>query len=145
VRIVEARKTRHMGRQNKTVRAVWRELVGEQEMSGAGVAEFCQARGLRVGQFYAWRRRLRERAEGGFVEVAVVAAQPEGGLSRRSRFVQPRRIEGRSRDFEASAIEVRLCGRRSLRVAPGFDSDHLCAVIRVLEAMPVSVGALAWA
>ena len=141
----EARKTRHMGRQNNTVRAVWRELVGEQEMSGASVTEFCQACGLRVGQFYAWRRRLRERAEGGFVEVAVVAAQPEGGLSRRSRFVQPRRIEGGSLDSNGAAIEVRLCGGRSIRVAPGFDGDHLCAVIRVLEAMPTSVGVQAWA
>ena len=134
-----------MRRQNKTVRAVWRELVGEQEMSGSSVAEFCRVRGLRVGQFYAWWRRLREGAEGGFVEVAVVAAQPGGGLSRQLRSVQAKRVEGRSLDSNASAVEVRLCGGRSIRVAPGFDGDHLCAVIRVLEAMPVPMGAQAWA
>lgn len=114
-------------------------------MSGASVAEFCQARGLRVGQFYAWRRRLRERAEGGFVEVAVVAAQPDGGFSRQSRSVQAKRIAGGSYSHGTSALEVRLCGGRSIRVAPGFDGDHLCAVIRVLEAMPVSVRGQAWA
>ena len=56
------------------------------------MAEFCQARGLRFGQFYAWRRRLWERAKGGFVEVAVVAAEPGGGFGRRSRSFQAKRV-----------------------------------------------------
>ena len=79
------------GGKNKTVRAVWRELVPDQEMSGPSGAEFCRARDLRVGQFYAWRRRLREGAEGGFVEVAAVAAQPGGELSHQSRSLQAKR------------------------------------------------------
>ena len=122
-----------MQRRNRTVRAVWRGLVRKQEMSGASVAEFCQARGLRVGQFYAWRRRLRERAEGGFVEVAVVAAQPNGGFSRQSQSVQANGIAGGSLDSEASAVEVRLCGGRSTRVAPSFEADHLRALPAVLR------------
>jgi hypothetical protein len=34
---------------------------------------------------------------------------------------------------QAKAIEVRLCGGRSIAVEPGFDADHLRALLAVLE------------
>jgi transposase-like protein len=41
---------------------VWakcRELAAEQKQSGQSVAAFCRERGLKSGQFFAWKKRLR--------------------------------------------------------------------------------------
>jgi len=38
----------------------WRELIEEQRRSGLSQRAFCQARGLTVSTFYAWRQRLQE-------------------------------------------------------------------------------------
>ena len=88
--------------------AKWRRLISEQGGSGESVAAFCRERGLCAPQFFAWKKRLGQ-AQTGFVAVEVV----EG----------PRSL----------AIEVRLNGGRSLMVEPGFDADHLRAVLAVVE------------
>jgi hypothetical protein len=38
----------------------WRGLIAEQGLSGQSVAVFCRERRLKSGQFFAWRKRLRE-------------------------------------------------------------------------------------
>jgi hypothetical protein len=38
--------------------AKWRRLVSEQIASGQTVAAFCRDRGLRVWQFYDWKKQL---------------------------------------------------------------------------------------
>ena len=52
----------------------WRALVAEQNQSGHSVAAFCSERGLRRGQFFAWKKRLREAEAAQFVAVEVAAA-----------------------------------------------------------------------
>jgi transposase-like protein len=114
--------------------AKWRGLVEEQGRSGQSVAAFCRERGLRDGQFFAWRKRLRE----------TEAARPNGddvSLGRRAaRFVAvevaPEAVEGTrlAPVVHGGAIEVRLRGSRSLVVEPGFDAQHLRALLSVLEA-----------
>ena len=93
----------------------WCGLIKEQEQSGQSVASFCRERGVRASQLYAWKKRIRERTGSGFVEVRSGAEQAGLGW-RRSR-----------------AIEVRLHGGRGLLVEPGFDPDHLQALLTVLE------------
>jgi hypothetical protein len=95
--------------------AKWRGLVSGQGASGQSVAAFCRDRGLAASQFFAWKKRLRQAAAEPFVEVQVVGApaQPATAPSR--------------------AIEIRLgCGRRVF-VEPGFDANHLRAVLAALE------------
>jgi hypothetical protein len=93
--------------------AKWSGLIKEQ--SGQSVASFCRQRGVRASQFYAWKKRICERTGSGFVEVRSGAEQ--AGV-----------------DFRRSgAIEVRLHGGRGLLVEPGFDPDHLQALLTVLE------------
>jgi len=77
------------------------------------VAAFCRERGLCAPYFFAWKKRLSQAAGEKFVAVHVV----EAGEPAASR-----------------AIEVRLCGGRSMLVEPGFDAAHLRAVLAVLEA-----------
>jgi hypothetical protein len=95
--------------------AKWSGLIKEQEQSGQSVASFCRERGVRASQFYGWKQRIREGAGSGFVEVRS-GAEPASAGWRRNR-----------------AIEVRLHGGRGLLVEPGFDPDHLHALLTVLE------------
>ena len=98
--------------------AKWRVLMAEQKQSGESVAAFCRERGLPASQFFAWKRRLLEAEAAKFV--AVEAA--------------PIRETRRPAAEQGSAIEVRLGRCRSLMVEPGFDADHLRALLAALEA-----------
>ena len=81
------------------------------------MAAFCRERGLCVPHFFAWKKRLSQAPVEQFVEVGVAgagqAAQPTAAHSR--------------------AIEIRLGSGRSVLVEPGFDADHLHALLAVLE------------
>lgn len=96
----------------------WRAIVSEQIASGQSVAAFCKERGVTSSQVFAWKKRLREGENAQFLEVQIKPAEP------------PREIGIRR---QAKAIEVRLCGGRSIAVEPGFDADHLRALLAVLE------------
>lgn len=108
-----------MRQQRAEAWAKWRAVVGEQEQSGQSAAAFCRERGLRSGQFFAWKKRLRDREAAKFVAVSVApvaeARKPALGVP-------------------SGAIEVRLASGRSLVVEPGFDAHHLRALLLVLEA-----------
>jgi transposase-like protein len=101
-----------MRKRGREARAKWRRIVAEQKRSGQSVAAFCRERGLCAPQFFAWKKRLGEAAAEKFVAVHVV----EAGAPSSSR-----------------AIEVRLCGGRSIMVEPGFEAAHLRAVLAALE------------
>lgn len=91
-------------------------MIAEQSGSGKNVAAFCRERGLTTGQFFAWKKRLRDRAEDGFIEVQAQKAQAE-----------PPKVNG-------GAIEVHLAGGLRICVEPGFDAELLRAVVAALEA-----------
>jgi transposase-like protein len=94
----------------------WRKLVSEQVGSGQSVAAFCRQRGLPASQFFAWKKRLRQAATGQFVEVQVARTEEAAQLTAAHRH----------------AIEIRL-GGRCVFVEPGFDADHLRAVLAAVE------------
>ena len=95
----------------------WRGLVSEQSQSGQTVRAFCHDRGLRGSFFYDWKKRIREGGAAKFVEVRVMGPKAQAGPA-------PGHI---------AAIEIRLNKGRSLLVEPGFDANHLCALLAVLE------------
>jgi transposase-like protein len=94
----------------------WRGLISEQGSSGQTIAAFCRDRGLTTSQFYTWRNRLRKSTAEQFLEVQVVKAA--------------------ARPFPVTkgAIEIRLAEGRCVLVEPGFDPEHLRAVVAALEA-----------
>jgi len=67
--------------------------------------------------FFAWKKRLKEAATESFVRVRV--AEPAH--------------TAQAVATPSPAIEIRLGGVRSILVPPGFDADHLRAVLSVLE------------
>lgn len=97
--------------------AKWRELIAEQERSGQSVAAFCRARGLSPTHFFAWKKRMILAGPQPFVEVHLADAD-----------TAPQAASG-----HGSGIEIRLPAGRSLLVEPGFDSNHLRALLAVLE------------
>ena len=94
--------------------AKWRRLISEQRGSGQTIAAFCREREIPASQFFAWKRRLRQALPPPFLEVQLVETKPQPAPGR--------------------AIEVGLTGGRRLFVEPGFDPDHLRAVVAALEA-----------
>jgi hypothetical protein len=94
-------------------------LVEEQNKSGQSVAVFCRERGLKSGQFFAWKKRLREPEAAKFVAVEVA---PDTEAKRTGSAAHH------------GGIEVRLSRGRSLVVEPGFDAHHLRTLLAVLEA-----------
>lgn len=95
----------------------WRGLVCEQVESGKSVSAFCRERGFPAWQLFSWKKRFRELEAAKFVEVAVkpsLETSPAAALT-------------------GSAIEVRLKGGRSLVVEPGFNANHLRALLAILE------------
>jgi hypothetical protein len=97
----------------------WRGLVADQSQSGQSIAAFCRERGLKCGQFFAWKKRLREAEAPEFVPVEVAPVAE-------TSWPAP--------EMHGGAIEVRPRGGRSLLVEPGFDAHHLRALVSVLEA-----------
>ena len=96
----------------------WRGLVSEHGRSGQTVAAFCRERGLCAPQFFAWKKRLRQAAAAQFVEVQLVGTRDPGPMAA----------------AHSRAIELRLGDGRSVLVEPGFDADHLRALLAALEA-----------
>lgn len=97
--------------------AKWRGLVAEQSESGQSAAKFCFERGLSSGQFFTWKKKLREAESSRFVALELApVAEAQWPATMPSR-----------------AIEVRLVRGRSLVVEPGFDAHHLRALLSVLE------------
>jgi hypothetical protein len=93
----------------------WRKVVSAQARSGQSVSAFCRERGVSAPQFFAWKKRLSQAEASKFVEVTLAAAAPQARASR------------------GAAIEVRLKNDRSLVAEPGFDADHLRALLAVVE------------
>ena len=80
------------------------------------MAAFCRKRGHCAGHLYWWKKRLREAAETQFVEVKLP-----------SPTAIPAAAAGDSR------VEVRLRNGRSLLVGPGFDTEHVRALLAAVE------------
>ena len=97
----------------------WRGLVSEQAVSGKSVAAFCGEHGLRVWQFYAWKKRLRQPGTAAFVAVEVSRAEAP--------------VQQGPHTVQMSGIELRHRRGLSLMVEPGFDAAHLRRLLSVLE------------
>lgn len=89
----------------------WRRVILEQARSGQTVKEFCHDRGLCRPYFFTWKKRLQGDTQAKFLEVQVTGSAPCG-----------------------DAVEIRLQNGRSLMVRPGFDAEHVRALLTVVEA-----------
>jgi hypothetical protein len=105
-----------MGRHKEADLARWRGFVSEQVASGKSAASFCRDHGLRIWQFYEWKKRLRSSAAVPFIAVEVASTEAASA--------QPGQMSG---------VEIRHRRGWSLMVEPGFDANHLRRLLAVLE------------
>ena len=103
-----------MTKRSKEAWRKWRRLVSEQARSGQSVKAFCGEHGLCRPYFFVWKKRLEEDRPTKFLEVQVAGPGP-------------------SPPGDAS-VEIRLRNGRSLLVRPGFDAEHVRALLVVVEA-----------
>ena len=91
----------------------WIERIAAQQRSGMSVKEFCKEKGLTECSFYAWRKRLRERAPVRFALVERIAHQQEASAE--------------------PPLELVLATGERLRIGPGVDVTTLREVLDVLR------------
>jgi transposase-like protein len=103
-----------MTKRSKKAWTKWRRLVSEQGRSGQSVKAFCREHGLCRPYFFVWKKRVQERPPTKFLEVQVTGrvASPPGD----------------------TGVEIRLQNGRSLVVRPGFDAEHVRALLALAEA-----------
>jgi hypothetical protein len=105
-----------MGHRKEEDLARWRGFVSEQVASGKSAAWFCRDHGLRIWQFYEWKKRLRPSEAAPFIAVEVASTEAASA--------QPAQMSG---------VEIRHRRGWSVIVEPGFDASHLRRLLSVLE------------
>jgi transposase-like protein len=103
-----------MTKRSKKAWLKWRRLVSEQARSGQSVKAFCREHGLCRPYFFVWKKRLEEDTPTKFLEVQVAGHEPSTPGD--------------------SSVEIRLRNGRSLMVRPGFDAEHVRALLVAVEA-----------
>jgi hypothetical protein len=103
----------------------WRQTLAAFSAGGQAPVSFCQARGLKLPTFYAWRARLSERDR---PDIA-----PALGRSRSAgpAFV-PVVVEPRLAGTQ-DAIQVELRGGRVMRLPASMPAARLAEVLHALE------------
>ncbi len=101
----------------------WASLIEDFAASGLTVERFCEHRDIAASSFYAWKRRLGDRAplarrKPAFVEAVVGPVAPALGSA-------------------APIIELG-CGRR-ISVPQGFDEATLARLVVLLERLAVTL------
>lgn len=90
----------------------WGEVVKQQEASGLSVAAYCRQEGIQRSQFFAWRRRLRDRDQSTGEFVPMSFREESAGV--------------------ASGVAV-VVGRVRLELSSGFDESELRRALRIVE------------
>jgi transposase-like protein len=101
----------------------WLELIRRWQRSQTTIREFCERHQVSEASFFSWRRVLRER---GLLDKAA----PSKASADVPAFVK---ISAVAAERIVSPIELVLSQRRLLRVRPGFDSNMLLELVRLLE------------
>jgi hypothetical protein len=100
-----------MAKTREARREYWRQLIAEQQPSGASVRRFCQQRRTSEHSLYQWRKRLAQQLPVKFALVEI----------------------GRGTGVDAEAVEVMLTSGERLRIAAGVNAATLRLVLNVLR------------
>jgi hypothetical protein len=115
----------HVPRSGSGKASFWRDAFAAFEASGQSVSSFCQARGLKVPTFYAWRLRLKATAQ------PSLSPGSSGRHSASPAFL-PVVVEPRSCVADET-LQVELRGGRVLRLPASMPAARLAEVLHALE------------
>ena len=105
----------------------WRRVIREGVRSGLSIREFCRQKRIKEGQFYAWRRELKQRDE---EKRRQKRARSKSSSPQGATFAL---VTDGSEAVESAGIELVLGGGRRLRIGKGVDRETLASVLAVLE------------
>lgn len=96
-------------------RTHWRDIIENQKTSGRNITEYCRENQINPSQFYKWRRKLvgKQPTTGGFLEL----------------------IPHKPTDSGHSGISIRMDGKLSIDINPGFDPFVLRSVVETLRGL----------
>jgi hypothetical protein len=115
----------HVPRSCSDKESFWRDAFAAFAASGQSVSSFCQARGLKVPTFYAWRLRLKATAR-----PSLSPTSPQQRSA--SPAFLPVVVEPRSCVVDES-LRVELRGGRVLRLPASIPAARLAEVLHALE------------
>ena len=69
-----------MARGKRTTAAVWHQHFTAQATSGLNTVSYCRQQGIRTGQWYFWRKKLRA-ADNNRSRITLVPVKPQATLS----------------------------------------------------------------
>jgi len=101
--------------QQQLRRQEWEKRIAEYRASGQSVKEWCIANGVKPQRLWYWLRRTREN------------------LETRSTTWLPVEVGSPFLGEQANAGLVVRVGKASIEVKPGFDTELLSTVVRVLS------------
>ena len=125
----------------------WRTKLTQWIASGLNIRDFCRKHRLSEPSFYSWRREIAAR-DGTPVPKPVVTPKPIAPRRNSTLTSRPRPTPTRSstatprpsfvalRVVPDVPLEVVLRSGHVLRVPPGYDVNHLRAVVATLEGSP---------
>ncbi|AMV29235.1 hypothetical protein VT84_33530 [Gemmata sp. SH-PL17] len=127
----------------------WRATVAKWATSGRNIRDFCRENKLPEPSFYAWRREIAARDRTPVAKsIRPVTAAPARRNPKPARPTRPAR-RGTSasaptprpsfvalRVVPGTPLELVLRSGHVLRVPPGYDANHLRAVVAALEGAP---------
>jgi hypothetical protein len=99
------------------LRSLWEQRLAEFESSETSIKAWYQEQGIRVNQFYYWRRKLRSKA--------VKKEQPVKWLSLAVD-------NGKQGRIYPESIAVHI-GQVTIEVSRGFDQHLLREIVQVLQ------------
>ncbi|MGH9436972.1 MAG: IS66 family insertion sequence element accessory protein TnpA [Terriglobia bacterium] len=128
----------------------WRQIVADQQASGLGVAEYCRQKGIIVGPFYEWNRKIRERdAEQSAsnrrrtrtdARAKQITQKAQRGKQRETAFAEVQVVERAKRcgsptdpSVEGHTLEVIFASGTKVRLSHGCLLELFASVVNVLE------------
>ena len=92
----------------------WHEIIEQQASSGQSGAAFCREHGINRSRFYHWRRRLKDDAAGGFLELKAD-------------------VSSSKQRSAAAGILIHVNSTISIELARDFDAATLQRAVHVLH------------
>jgi hypothetical protein len=117
----------------------WRTTLAKWTKSQLNIRDFCRRHRLGESAFYFWRREIAAR-DGTPVATSAAAnhrrstpSRPQSTPARRSSKTTPRPSFVALRVVADQPLELVLRTGQVLRIPPGYNADHLHAVVTALE------------
>jgi hypothetical protein len=135
-------------RRDPKLEQFWRTTLAKWTQSGLNIRDFCRKHRLAEPSFYSWRREIAARdgkplaqpttahTKSVVTRRTFTPAHAPRPSPRRATKPMPQPSFVALRVVPDSPLELVLRSGHTLRIPPGYDANHLRAIVAVLETPP---------